>query len=224
MNSTLTQNFNHIWVVRSINEGTMKQLQLFDYYVLGKAIEPLFQVKEKSLVNDAGFDAMAACGQLKEVTRKDSVFLSGTRRAAESLVRVLIEHFGDGIQDGLPVFWNPKSDEKLRGKARLILAAVTDFETVFKNDTPSMAVFWVQQKGIYRTDDLIDHAEMHLPDSVSNYLSSQAKVDLRAAGRCLAFNLPTATAFHVWRALEVTFGEYYVLTLPAQNVSHSELL
>jgi hypothetical protein len=90
------------------------------------------------------------------------------------------------------------------------LVAVTDFETVFKNDTPSMAIFWAEQKGIYRTEDLIDHAEMHVPRSASNCLSSQAKVDLRSAGRCLAFNLPTATAFHVWRALEVTFGEYYV--------------
>jgi hypothetical protein len=210
MNSALVNNFNHIWVARSINEGTMKQLQLFDYYVLGKAIEPLFQMKKESLVNDAGFDAMGACHQLKEVTRKDSVFLPGTRRAAESLVRVLVEHFGDGIQEDFPVFWSPKSDEKLAGKAQLIVRAATDFETVFKNDTPSMEVFWVQQKGIYRTEDLIDHAELHLPDSMSNYLSSQAKVDLRAAGRCLAFNLPTATAFHVWRALEVTFGEYYV--------------
>ena len=210
MNSTLTQNFNHIWVVRSINEGTMKQLQLFDYYVLGKVIEPLFQVKEESLVNDTGFNAMAACRQLKEVTRKESDFLPGTRRAAESLVRVLIEQFGDGIQDGFPVFWDEESDERLRGKAQLILVAATDFETVFKNDTPSMEVFWAQQKGIYRTEDLIDHAEMHLPEFIRGYLSSQAKVDLRASGRCLAFNLPTATAFHMWRALEVTFGEYYV--------------
>jgi hypothetical protein len=210
MNSTRTMNFNHIWLVRSINEGTMKQIQLFDYYVLGKAIEPLFQVKEESLVNDAGFDALAACRQLKEVTRKDSVFLSGTRRAAESLMRILIEQLGDGIQDGFPVFWDEESDERLGRKAQLILVAATDFETVFKNDTPSMTVFWAQQKGIYRTEDLIDHAEMHLPDSVMGYLSAQAKIDLKAAGRCLAFNLPTATAFHVWRALEVTFGEYYV--------------
>lgn len=210
MNSTLTQNFNHFWVVRSINEGTMKQLQLFDYYVLGKAIEPLFQLKKESLVNDAGFDAMAAFEQLKEVARPDSVFLAGTRRAAESLMRVLTKYFGEGIQEDLPSFWTPESSEKLAGKARLIVKAVTDFETVFKNDTPSMAIFWVQQKGIYRTEDLIDHAEMHVPASVSNYLSSRAKVDLRDAGRCLAFNLPTATAFHVWRALEVTFGEYYV--------------
>jgi hypothetical protein len=51
---------------------------------------------------------------------------------------------------------------------------------------------------------------MHVPDLLRNYLSPQAKVDLMAAGRSLGFNLPTATAFHMWRALEATFGEYYV--------------
>ncbi|MGB7549244.1 MAG: hypothetical protein WBM14_16005 [Terracidiphilus sp.] len=122
MNSTLTMNFNHIWIVRSINEDTMKQLQLFDYYVLGKAIDPLFQVKEGSLVNDAGFDAMAACRQLKEVTRKDSVFLSGTRRAAESLVRVLIEQFGAGIQDSRLHISDPSSLRALAIYQQLTLA------------------------------------------------------------------------------------------------------
>jgi hypothetical protein len=209
MNSTLTMNFDHFFLVRSINEGTMKQLQLFDYYVLGKAIESLFQVKAESLVNDAGADAMAACLRLKEVIRKDSVFLPGTRRAAESLLDALIEQFGDGIQDGFPVFWDERSDERVDGKAQLILAAATDFETIFKNDTPSMTVYWAEQKGIYRTEDLIDHADEHLPESVSKRLPEQAKTDIKAAGRCLAFNIPTATAFHMWRALEVVFEAYF---------------
>ncbi len=80
MNSTLTHNINHRWYVQAINDGTMKQVHLYDYYVLGKALEPLFQVKSETLVNDAGFDAVAAYKQLKQVIREDSVFLPGTRR------------------------------------------------------------------------------------------------------------------------------------------------
>jgi len=209
LNSTLTQNFNHIWVVRSINEGTMKQIQLFDYYLLGKAIEPIFQVKGESLVNAAGFDAIAACLRLKEVARKDSVFLPGTRRAAESLMRGLIDLFGDGIQDGLPVFWDEKSDEQLQGREQAILDAAAAFETVFNNDSPSMSVFSAERKGIYWMEGLIDHADEHLPESVSKSLPEQARKDIKAAGRCLAFNIPTATAFHIWRSLEVVFGAYF---------------
>ena len=123
---------------------------------------------------------------------------------------VLVKHFGETLEDGFPISFVEGPKGTLGKKSDALVAAARNFETVFESDSPSMAVFWAQQKGIYRTEDLIDHAEMHLPDSVSNYLSSQAKLDLRAAGRCLAFNLPTATAFHMWRALEVTFGEYYV--------------
>jgi len=92
MNSALVNNFNHIWIVRSINEGTMKQIQLFDYYLVGKALEPLFEANSETPEMDAGFSALAACRQLKEVMRPDSVFLPGTRRAASSLIDWL-DHF-----------------------------------------------------------------------------------------------------------------------------------
>jgi hypothetical protein len=208
-NSTLTQNFNHIWLVRSINEGTMKQIQLFDYYVLGKALESLFEVNSATLENDAGFTAMAACKQLDEVIRPDSVFLAGTRRVAQSLKKTLIAMFGDGIQNGLPVFWNEESEETLGGRAGVIVDAVQAFETVFKNDSPSMSTFSTERKGIYWMEGLIDHADEHLPEPVCKFLPEQGRKDIKAAGRCLAFNIPTATAFHMWRALEVVFGAYF---------------
>src|ERR1017187_5315163 len=190
MNSTLTLNFNHHWIVRSINEGTMKQIQLFDYYVLGKALEPLFEVNPATSENDAGFSALAACRQLKKVIHPDSVFLSGTRRAASTLVDRLVTEFGDGIQDGLPVFWNEESDTTLGSAAERIVEAATAFDTVFMNDSPSMSVYSTERKGIYWMEGLIDHADEHLPESVRKSLPEQARTDIVAAGRCLAFNIP----------------------------------
>jgi len=43
----------------------MKQIQLFDYYLLGKAVEPLLEVQSATPKNDAGLSALAACRQLK---------------------------------------------------------------------------------------------------------------------------------------------------------------
>lgn len=210
MNSTLVNNFNHRWVCRAINEGTMKQIRLFDYYVLGKAVEPLFHFKSETPIMAAGFDAVAAYRQLKEVVKIGSVFLLGTRTAARTLLDLLVKHFGETLEDGFPISLVEETKGNLGKKSEAIVAAAKNFETVFDSESPRMAIFWVEKKGIYQTEDLIDHADTHLPDSVRNYLSSQTKTDLIAAGRCLAFNLPTATAFHVWRALEVTFSEYYV--------------
>ena len=35
-------------------------------------------------------------------------------------------------------------------------------------------------------------------------------MDIILAGKCLAFDVSTASAFHMWRALEIVFGAYYV--------------
>ena len=199
------------WWVRAINDGTMKQINLHNYYMLGKALDPLFMVREDSLINDSGFDAIAACVALKEVTREDSAFLPGTRRAASALLAELVEQFGDGIQDEhpLPVFWRKGSASTLEDGAEKIRRSVTAFDTVFKLEAPRMTIFSAERNGLYDMEGLIDHADQHLPESASKRLPPQAKEDLRGAGRCLAFNIPTASAFHAWRALEIVFGAYY---------------
>ena len=145
-----------------------------------------------------------------------------------SLIERLMTEFGDGIQDGIPVFWNPADEKSLNvlgASAARIVDEATAFETVFKNDSPGMSIFSTEGKGIYRMDGLIDHADEHLPESVRKSLPEQAKMDIVAAGRCLAFNIPTATAFHMWRALEVVFGAYYVSmtdkTFKEANVSRN---
>lgn len=190
----------------------MKQIPLFDYYVLGKAIEPLFYVKPEMLVNDAGYDAMAAYKQLMEVVREDSVFMPGTRAAAAALMVVLAEYFdGEGLEKGWALFFDPFSAAMLGAhKAEEIKRSVKEFDTIFKNESPRMTVFSSERKGLYDMEGLIDHADQHLPESVSKRLPTQAREDLRGAGRCLAFNIPTASVFHAWRALEVVIGAYYI--------------
>ena len=208
----LTFEIKRLWWVWPINEGTMKQINLHNYYMLGKALDPLFMVREDSPINQTGFDAIAACAALKMVIREDSVFLPGTRRAASVLMAELVEQFGDGIQyeRPLPVFWQEGSISTLEEGAERIRRSATAFNTVFELEAPRMTVFSSERKGLYDMAELIDHADQHLPESVSKRLPAQAKEDLRGAGRCLAFNIPTASAFHAWRALEVVFGAYYV--------------
>jgi hypothetical protein len=188
----------------------MKQIQLFDYYVLGKAIEPLFQLSAETPMLKAGFDAVAAYRQLNEVVKTDSVFLPATRRAAEALSALLIRTFGDTLEDGFPMGFVEETKGNLGKKADALVTAARSFETVFKNDSPSMAVFWCEQKGVYSMEGLIDYADEQIHETLRNMLPDQARQDLKSAGRCLAFNTSTASAFHTWRALEVVFGEYYI--------------
>jgi hypothetical protein len=93
INSTLFPKVHHRWFIRSINDGTMKQINLYDFYMLGRAVEPLFEVQEHTEVNDAGFDAIGAYVQLAEAASEGTTLLPATRAAAEDLMA----GFGQGV-------------------------------------------------------------------------------------------------------------------------------
>jgi hypothetical protein len=67
----------------------------------------------------------------------------------------------------------------------------------------------VSSKGIYSTDDLISHADEHIPESLRGLLPAQAKKDVNEGGKCLAYEVPTASAFHMFRAIESVMDAYY---------------
>jgi len=55
---------------------------------------------------------------------------------------------------------------------------------------------------------LIDRADNAFEDSIRKRLSAQCLEDIRAAGKCIAFELGTAAGFHSYRALEATALHY----------------
>jgi hypothetical protein len=91
----------------------------------------------------------------------------------------------------------------------LLSQKAKDFETVLANELPGLATYSVSPKGIYSTDDLITNAELQIPEKYRHVLSEKAKADIQQAGKCLAFELPTASAFHMWRAVESIMDSYH---------------
>jgi hypothetical protein len=90
-----------------------------------------------------------------------------------------------------------------------IVQAARDFETVLANELPGLATYIVSSKGIYSTNDLVVNAEEHIPESLRPLLPKQALKDFNEAGKCLAFEVATASAFHMFRAVESVMEEYF---------------
>jgi hypothetical protein len=111
--------------------------------------------------------------------------------------------------DDFEKIWDEKNPTRFDHRVRQLGTRAQELETVLAADMPDIASYVVSQKGIYRTDDLISHAERHLTEISQGALPSQACDDLRQAGSCLAYELPTACAFHLWRAVETTMGHYF---------------
>ena len=85
----------------------------------------------------------------------------------------------------------------------------TKFETVMTAEMHQLATYAVIQKGCYSTPHLIDEAELIFTEQMRNHLPSQSITDIRQGGRCLAFEVPTAAAFHFLRATEAVLHRYY---------------
>jgi hypothetical protein len=100
-----------------------------------------------------------------------------------------------------------------RGEQPLPTWTLTGTTTVFENvlaaELRASATYLVSQKGAYSTPDLIDRAEILIPEKIRSEIPDRAIKDLREMGRCLAVNLPTAVGLHALRAVETVMEQYY---------------
>ena len=79
--------------------------------------------------------------------------------------------------------------------------AFAAFDNAFMLELGRLPIFYVMQKGIYDTKFLIlDAAAVY--GTYRDRVPKLAIDDTNQAGRCLAFNLPTAAGFHIARATE----------------------
>jgi hypothetical protein len=84
-----------------------------------------------------------------------------------------------------------------------------EFEKAFERERRNLDVFVVEPKGIYDTRKLIESPEEKYPDRLRKAFTPEILKDLQQAGRCLAFDCPTACAFHIFRATESLMLSYY---------------
>ncbi|MSO69455.1 MAG: hypothetical protein EXQ98_04135 [Alphaproteobacteria bacterium] len=89
-----------------------------------------------------------------------------------------------------------------------IARALSVFEGAVKAELAVANAYFVTRKGGYDTLALVANAEMLFPTDLGQKIPT-AILDLREAGKCLAFELPTAAGFHVLRATETVLRAYW---------------
>lgn len=83
------------------------------------------------------------------------------------------------------------------------------FETFLAEELTRANVYAVDPKGIFETDALVNRASEAIPPKLLKVLPAECANDLQQAGRCLAFELPTAAGFHIMRATEAAIWKYW---------------
>jgi hypothetical protein len=198
--------------LRSIGDGKVQQLNIFEYYEFGKRtqsiLEQLGKIDKPVLKGSIAFRLFSYRWMLKGLLQEPCALLPGCQRSLRSVIKRITDVIPS---DEIEEIVEPKDkDEQIQNyQLSWIAEEIKKFETILRNDMPEMATFAVSQIGIFRTDDLINNAHRQIAEPLQHLLQARAKVDITEAGKCLAFRLSTASAFHACRAIEAGIDQYY---------------
>jgi hypothetical protein len=86
--------------------------------------------------------------------------------------------------------------------------AARSFETTLLAELRDLDVYFVSPVGIFSTSALLTKAEEMFGEN-RRFLPEITVQQIKEAGKCLAFSLGSAAAFHLFAALESVLREYY---------------
>lgn len=92
-----------------------------------------------------------------------------------------------------------------------VAVKASQFLAVLCADLDHMETYYVSPVAAYSTPTLVREGERVIPVDVLLLLPKDAVQGIKESGKCLAFDCPTASAFHILRALEAVVHQYYVV-------------
>jgi Domain of unknown function (DUF4145) len=188
-----------------LGDGNVKQTNLAIFYHLGKSIKSIDNLEPGTAPSQAMFLLFDACGWLINfIEEMRDIDVPDTLKAAQNLI--------DGMNaiGDMGTFQTGREDVPVTTKEVWLITGRKDwFEKCFDRESRYLDVFTVTPKGIYNTRALMTRPEEKFSERIRAALGAQMVADLKQAGRCLAFDIPTACAFHICRATESLMLTYY---------------
>lgn len=86
---------------------------------------------------------------------------------------------------------------------------IIKFSETLERELAEVNLYFIDQKQAWDMTILIEKGETVLSERTLSSLPASIKSDLREAARCLAFDIPTAVGFHIFRAVEAVVKEYF---------------
>jgi hypothetical protein len=199
----------------------MKRVNPYTFYQAGTIIHPLASIEQDASVPQIVWDLDGLRDWLKYLLSDRLVSIVVSRHAAQTV----IDSVNAVIPEKSSDFSSIDAQRKLSWmEAYRIRTGLLEFETVFAAELPTFDAYLVSKKGIYSTADLIERAEMAIDETAREGISEGAQNDFKQAGKCLAFELPTACGFHAMRAVEAVLrSQWELVTKPAAGTRPPEM-
>jgi hypothetical protein len=195
------------WFALGVSD--MKRVNTFTFYDLAVRLRGAADVKQGTVFDAGTFVALHSAKEAMRLFLEESVVPVRTCRAAAQAV---LDAITPVIENGMKTIVAQKDKEPPQlqwADVYPIQTAISNFTTVLAAELPTLDTYSVSQKAAYSTPDLVDHAELLLPEAARKKLAPEAIKDMREAGKCLAFSTPTAAGFHIMRATESMIVTYF---------------
>ncbi len=199
------------WVVLPVWESRMERYNPTALYKVGTMIGELRTIAPGATGNDVMMtliDARMRSQKFWELT--SPTFSEGCKRAARGVYEAVCSVMLRTAAPGVPVPPDQPLTDNERERLRQTAAY---FETIFLADCVALSLFNVPRVLAYDTLILIESGEQVIPVSLQAHLTDAIKKDIQESTRAIAFDLPTACAFHIARATEGTMREYHVKSI-----------
>jgi hypothetical protein len=192
----------------------VEKVNAYWFYDLARELRAVAALPDDGDANSAMMPIInARWRMINLVTKGDPIPLGVSKASAQGLLTHLencFSHFMvDDGQGGKKFQW-PNDGDKVPGYLYFSFRFDLErFETIFSAEMGDAATYFVPRRGIYNTAALVDAAHETFPPELREIIPEKTKLEWNSAGRCLAFNLCSASGFHVARAVEGAMEIYY---------------
>jgi len=190
---------------RSLTDSAVHRINVGRFYEVGAALRAVTNIP---LGSGAEGDVPVLLTAAKNAL---AVLLGSDVPLALTVSRDVAEDLNAAIDSALLPLESPDQVENVASVRKLAI----QLEIILVEELNKQAIYHVFPKRAYDINILIQDATKVFSDDIRKALSQEATRDVAAAGRCLAFELPTAAVFHLMRGLEATIWDYYSVVVGA---------
>lgn len=190
----------------------MKRVNLLEYYELAESLLAAKRVLSANSIKGGliWINTSSLPTALDAFVRDDNGF-STSKTVARDLSSSIDSWIRRNIMDSnSPSSFINDSFEKDFASWQLdgIPGKIDAFRSVFAAECSEIDVYSVGQISIYKTSALVADGAGIIPLDIQPDMPVETLIEFNSAGRCLAFDLPTACGFHALRGLELVMDEY----------------
>lgn len=174
-------------------------------YKLGGMVRPVADMEEKDTSKMEYFMALSSVTERLENFLYNSIFNYGFKSVFQPA-----KEFLDLLKEDMPEL-KPGTDWKIEipsWKIGMLKKSFADFEAVLIAELQTSDLYYVMPKSGFDVGKLTESGEKFFHDDLALKVP-EALSDIRAAMRCIAFELPTAAGFHLHRANEAVLRRYW---------------